>query len=189
MRTTKLGRRILAAGLLLALMGLTVFIVSLECGVRNMPVIARVKLETAGRSREDVRYCALYGDNISRRLRTPVEDTAFRMFSVDVMAFEHDFTDEGIENTFTGTTVMDEAGSEVPADEATLAAIRAVAGVTKHAIWRMRIFTDGASYFVSVILNVNWSDPCYFYQYDPADGTPEVLKRWDGWDVAALETV
>ena len=55
-----------------------------------------------------------------------------------------------------------------------------------HDIVQVEIYKDAQSYFMTVKTNVNWQDPCLFYQYISEDDELNCLYQWDGIDIIGI---
>ena len=80
-------------------------------------------------------------------------------------------------------------GNLIEADEELQRLMTCAARELEHDIWEFLIIRDGDDLFAYVKLNVNWSDPCDLYRYDPQNDTLIHLCRWQNKDFSGIRVL
>lgn len=169
---------------------ITVFIVCFVAlmmfsGCRSAEPVVRVILQEHGSDDGEYFYGTVY-DNQKVSKTDEFESDDIDVYTALASDFSSDVVDGKVVNSLEGKILTDEEGAETEADETMSAIMQAAADNIDHAIWSLQIINDGNRYFAFIKLNVNWSDPCYLYEYDAFTGEFNCLCRFDNVDLMGL---
>lgn len=108
-----------------------------------------------------------------------------KRYQVDCSQIKASVVDNQVNNQIETILILDDAGA--PVQDALLSSIvQTAAASIPHQIYEFSIIELQGYYFAFIKLNVNWSDPCYLYQYDCDTNTMQTLAQWDDADLIGL---
>ena len=152
---------------------------------RNAVPVVRVLVAHTDTSRQQA--VQLYDDGGLAELSAAYEpdtDASVLLFTWD--NYTSELRDNRVENTLISFQGEDLQGRTVIADQTVRALLRALGSEVGHEIMEVKVFEAGQYVFAAVKTNVNWSDPCLFYQYRPESGALQLLYRWNRVDIVGI---
>ncbi len=175
-------------GLICTLLVLYYILLSFQVipGFFPKPSIANVTLKDPDTGKE-THYEIFEGER--RSLTSPFEEDPIEIYSADYNDFTAYIEDGKVLNRLTGTKLSDGDGNLIEADEELQRLMTCAARELEHDIWEFLIIRDGDDLFAYVKLNVNWSDPCDLYRYDPQNDTLIHLCRWQNKDFSGIRVL
>ncbi|MBR6322034.1 MAG: hypothetical protein IKR59_04110 [Lachnospiraceae bacterium] len=114
------------------------------------------------------------------------ESDPTEVYTADYNCFDAYIDDDTVRNHFVRCELTDDSDLPVEADETIEKMMRCAARELEHDIWEFKIIRDGKDLFAFVKLNVNWSDPCDLYRYDPKNDTLIHLCHWQDVDFVGI---
>ncbi len=133
--------------------------------------------------------CCLVYDDGKYLTIDEFECDPIQIYTADDSCFESYIDDDTVRNRLNHIQLTDESGAPVEADEKIRSLMNCAARELEHDLWLFQIIRDGKDDFVFVKLNVNWSDPCDLYRYDPGKDTLVHLCRWQNADFKGIRVL
>lgn len=149
--------------------------------------VVNVKVELQNPS--EIQYGAIYDDGGIEILdkAVAVDDTEF--YIADVNNFSAETKNGKVVNRLISNDIVDNSGNAVEADEALGKVLQVIADTVEHEILEAKIFKEGQNYYIAVHTNVNWQNPCDFYQYNIDERKILYLTSWEDANVLGVAKV
>ena len=150
------------------------------------PAVIKVSLLDHDSRREED-YIVYEGGNYSECPK--FESDPVEVYTADYDCFEAYIDDNTVRNRFVRYDLTGSQGQPAPENETFLYLMETAADELEHDLLVFQIIQDGKDCFVFVKLNVNWSDPCDLYRYDPNNDTLIHLCRWQDVDFQGIRVL